>query len=49
MAYTPYPLGDTDAENPCIAASDDGLHWYAPANINPLALTPPTGITLILI
>lgn len=43
MAYTPYPLGDTDAENPCIAASDDGLHWYAPANINPLALTPPDG------
>jgi len=27
MSYTPYPNGNPDYENPCIAYSDDGLHW----------------------
>ena len=27
MAYTPYPYGSTEAENPCIAYSDDGYRW----------------------
>lgn len=44
MAYTPYPKGNTRAENPCIAASDDGLHWDAPTGLrNPLALCPAGG------
>lgn len=44
MAYTPYPKGNTRAENPCIAVSDDGLHWDAPTGLqNPLALCPAGG------
>lgn len=38
MAYTPYPKGDIDAENPCIAVSHDGISWSTPEGlINPLA------------
>lgn len=44
MAYTPYPLGAVDAENPCVAVSDDGYEWDAPAGVaNPLAGTPWQG------
>lgn len=44
MAYTPYPQGNTDAENPCLAVSDDGANWECPAGVtNPIAPTPPTG------
>lgn len=43
MAYTPYPDGKIECENPCIAVSDDGYHWSTPAGMtNPLA-TPPRG------
>lgn len=42
MAYTPYPQGQTDHENPCIAASNDMINWVEPqAGINPLDPTPP--------
>lgn len=41
MAYTPYPLGATAAENPCIAVSNDGVNWTVPKGlINPLAFPP---------
>lgn len=44
MAYTPYPLGDVTVENPCVAVSDDGYHWTAPADrVNPLAEAPAGG------
>ena len=31
MAYTPYPGGNTTQENPCLAASNNGLDWGVPA------------------
>ena len=38
MAYTPYPYGNGFEENPCIAASNDLIHWEKPAGvINPIA------------
>ena len=38
MAYTPYPKGKVDAENPCIAVSNDGINWSVPSGLsNPLA------------
>lgn len=41
MAYTPYPSGNTEHENPCIAASNDGMVWETPEGlINPLELRP---------
>ena len=44
MAYTPYPLGDTLAENPCIAVSNDGVRWSVPDGlVNPLAFAPEVG------
>ena len=44
MAYTPYPLGDITAENPCIGVSSDGLEWFVPGNlVNPLASVPDNG------
>ena len=44
MAYTPYPKGKTDAENPCIAVSQNGLDWTAPGGLkNPLAYAPKNG------
>lgn len=37
MAYTPYPSGETKAENPCIAVSNDGINWEdVPGLSNPL-------------
>lgn len=38
MGYTPYPYADGSEENPCLAASNDLLHWEKPKNlINPIA------------
>ncbi len=37
MSYTPYPKGDDSKENPCIAVSDDLIHWSTPEGLtNPL-------------
>lgn len=33
MAYTPYPSGATEAENPAIAVSNDGLNWSLPTGM----------------
>lgn len=44
MAYTPYPLGSTQDENPCIAVSHDGYQWFTPYGLeNPLAPCPDNG------
>lgn len=44
MAYTPYPLANSDYENPCIAVSNDGENWTTPAGlVNPLAGKPVGG------
>lgn len=38
MAYTPYPYGNGFEENPCIAASNDLIHWDKPSGlVNPIA------------
>lgn len=38
MAYTPYPYGNGFEENPCVAASNDLIHWEKPSDlINPIA------------
>ena len=37
MAYTPYPFGDDNHEDPCIVASNDLLKWVTPSGIkNPI-------------
>lgn len=37
MSYTPYPQGDDLKENPCIAVSNDLIHWKTPDGlVNPL-------------
>jgi hypothetical protein len=41
MSYTPYPYAKSIRENPCIAASNDGIKWYIPNGVNnPLVDTP---------
>lgn len=43
MAYTPYPGGQVQHENPCIAASVDGMAWITPNGLdNPLEFRPTT-------
>ena len=38
MAYTAYPYANGSEENPCIAASNDLIHWEKPDGlINPIA------------
>ena len=38
MAYTPYPYANGFEENPCLAASNDLIHWEKPEGlINPIA------------
>lgn len=38
MAYTTYPYGNGSEENPCLAASNDLIHWEKPEGlINPIA------------
>lgn len=44
MAYTPYPKGNTNAENPSLAVSHDGVNWTTPPGIeNPIDKTPKNG------
>lgn len=44
MAYTPYPYGAVEYENPCIAVSFDGINWGVPEGLsNPLAVAPDFG------
>lgn len=44
MAYTPYPDGSTNAENPCIAVSNDLINWTIPNGLtNPLEPVPSNG------
>ncbi|MFU1858143.1 hypothetical protein ACK8HY_14085 [Sphingobacterium sp. NGMCC 1.201703] len=45
MAYTPYPKGEVNSENPCIAVSQDGINWTVPNNFksNPLDLSFENG------
>ena len=38
MAYTPYPYANGFEETPCIAASNDMIHWESPTGaVNPIA------------
>lgn len=41
MAYTPYPNGNDDYENPSIVASNDGTRWVVPDGLtNPIVPAP---------
>lgn len=41
MAFTPYPFAYLSTENPCIAASNDGIKWEVPPGItNPIISEP---------
>lgn len=45
MAFTPYPHGDAEYENPSLVVSHDGIHWEVPEGlVNPLRPTPLHGI-----
>ncbi len=44
MAFTPFPGGHEELENPSIVASHDGIAWEVPAGLsNPVVRRPPTG------
>lgn len=44
MAYTPYPLANSDHENPCIVVSQDGEAWEVPGGgVNPIIGKPSGG------
>ncbi len=44
MAFTPYPDGNSNHENPSLVASNDGIHWVVPAGLtNPIDPAPPHG------
>lgn len=44
MAFTPYPNGDSQYENPSILKSDDGVNWSVPNGLtNPITPTPTDG------
>lgn len=44
MCYTPYPYQNVDYENPSIAGSNDGIHWYNFTDCpNPVIAQPPVG------
>lgn len=44
MAFTPYPNGDDQYENPSIVASNDGKNWEVPLGLtNPITPTPTDG------
>ena len=44
MGYTPYPNGDGEEENPCIAVSNDMYNWETPKKLsNPIANNEETG------
>ncbi len=43
MAYTTYPYANGSEENPCLAASNDLLHWEKPSGlVNPVACCEET-------
>lgn len=44
MAYTPYPNSLDLYENPCIAASNDGISWSAPKGLKNPVVPPPHDI-----
>lgn len=44
MAYSPYPNGNGEEENPCIAVSNDLYYWETPGTLaNPIADNEETG------
>jgi hypothetical protein len=44
MAFTPYPQGNDEYENPSLIASHDGINWTVPEGlINPIDPTPKNG------
>lgn len=44
LAYSPYPYGNGEEENPCLAVSDDLYYWETPAGLaNPIADNEDTG------
>lgn len=44
MAFTPYPNGDAQHENPSILCSNDGLNWQVPSGLtNPITGAPTNG------
>jgi len=44
MAFTPYPHGNDNFENPSLVASHDGINWVVPAElINPIDPDPKKG------
>lgn len=44
LAYSPYPYGNGEEENPCVAVSNDLLYWNTPAGLaNPIADNEETG------
>lgn len=44
MAYSPYPEGNGEEENPCIAVSNDLYYWETPGALaNPIATNEETG------
>lgn len=44
MSYTPYPYSLDSFENPCIAASNDGINWGAPKGLKNPIVPPPDDI-----
>lgn len=42
MAFTPYPNADSQMENPCVCASNDGINWI-PMGPRPLVSSPGVG------
>lgn len=44
LAYSPYPYGNGEEENPCVATSDDLVYWECPLGVaNPIADNEETG------
>jgi hypothetical protein len=45
MAFTPYPDGNDQLENPSIVVSNDGIHWTVPTGLNnPVVPSPGTSV-----
>lgn len=43
MAYTAYPFANGAEENPCLAVSNDGMHWNKPPRlVNPISTCEET-------
>lgn len=44
LAYSPYPYGNGEEENPCLAVSNDMFFWETPCGmVNPIAYNEETG------